>query len=211
MQQVFKLDAQSHPLVTRTLCKICKHWHKHALRNAPRALLRSIVNWFTEFCNSQWLLHFAAPFINMWTKTSVAESIHAHCSKLNTLWVYNVNHWCTTFVHWTHNSRLSTGLAPVHQPTITVVVWAHDCNHITGRFGKNSFLPTSPENTWCDWKMDVDTGWCSVDRSTTATFITYTTWVKLSRLPMPHHTQAFMLCVVPCSFGNIRNTCKQTA
>ena len=122
-----------------------KHWHKHTLRNAPRALLRSMVNWFTEFCNSHALLHFAAPFINMWTKTSVAESIHAHCSKLNTLWVYNVNHWCTTFVHWTHNSRLSTGLAPVHQPTITVVVWAHDCNHITGRFGKNSFLPTSPE------------------------------------------------------------------
>ena len=98
-----------------------KHWHKHALRNAPRALLRSMVNWFTEFCNSQWLLHFAAPFINMWTKTSVAESIHAHCSKLNTLWVYNVNHWCTTVVHWTHNSRLSTGLAPVHQPTITLL------------------------------------------------------------------------------------------
>ena len=56
-----------------------KHWHKHALRNAPRALLRSMVNWFTEFCNSQWLLHFAAPFINMWTKTSVAEIIYALC------------------------------------------------------------------------------------------------------------------------------------
>ena len=56
-----------------TLLTCIKHWHKHALRNAPRALLRSMVNWFTEFCNSQWLLHFAAPFINMWTKTSVAE------------------------------------------------------------------------------------------------------------------------------------------
>ena len=126
--------------------KSWKHWHKHALRNAPRALLRSMVNWFTEFCNSQWLLHFAAPFINMWTKTSVAESIHAHCSKLNTLWVYNVNHWCTTVVHWTHNSRLSTGLAPVHQPTITVVVWSHEWSF--RRFTYGNLVTTSPSSKW---------------------------------------------------------------
>ena len=56
--------------------KMWERWHKHALRSAPRARLRSMVDWFTEFCNSQWWLHFAAPFIIMWTKTSVAELIH---------------------------------------------------------------------------------------------------------------------------------------
>lgn len=76
-QQALRLDAQSSCSHKNTSpLKHKEHWHKHALRNAPRALLRSMVNWFTEFCNSQWLLHFAAPFINMWTKTSVAEIIH---------------------------------------------------------------------------------------------------------------------------------------
>ena len=75
----------SHCSSTRTTNRIWrKHWHKHALRNAPRSLLRSEVNRFTEFCNSQWLLHFAAPFINMQTKTSVADIINVmHCINCN--------------------------------------------------------------------------------------------------------------------------------
>ena len=36
--------------------------------------IRSNLYWFTEFCNSQCLSHFAAPFIVVRAETSVAES-----------------------------------------------------------------------------------------------------------------------------------------
>ena len=39
---------------------------KHSIRSNPY--------WFTEFCNSQCLSHFAAPFIVVRAETSVAES-----------------------------------------------------------------------------------------------------------------------------------------
>ena len=35
---------------------------------------RSTFHWFTEFCNSQWLSHFAAFFIDAWAEISIAES-----------------------------------------------------------------------------------------------------------------------------------------
>ena len=38
--------------------------------------VRSKFYWFSEFCNSQWLSHFAAPFIVTWAETSVAESCY---------------------------------------------------------------------------------------------------------------------------------------
>ena len=41
--------------------------------------IRSNLYWFTEFCNSQCLSHFAAPFIVVRAETSVAES----CKQLN--------------------------------------------------------------------------------------------------------------------------------
>ena len=39
--------------------------------------IRSNPYWFTEFCNSQCLSHFAAPFIVVRAETSVAESCKA--------------------------------------------------------------------------------------------------------------------------------------
>ena len=44
--------------------------------------IRSNPYWFTEFCNSQCLSHFAAPFIVVRAETSVAES----CKKAFTDW-----------------------------------------------------------------------------------------------------------------------------
>ena len=41
--------------------------------------IRSGICWFTEFCKSQCLSHFAAPFIADRTETSIAES----CTKMN--------------------------------------------------------------------------------------------------------------------------------
>ena len=40
--------------------------------------IRSNPYWFTEFCNSQCLSHFAAPFIVVRTETSAAESFKAN-------------------------------------------------------------------------------------------------------------------------------------
>ena len=40
--------------------------------------IRSNLYWFTEFCNSQCLSHFAAPFIVVRAETSVAESCKAN-------------------------------------------------------------------------------------------------------------------------------------
>ena len=40
--------------------------------------IRSSTYWFTEFCNSQCLSHFAAPFIVVRAETSVAESCKKH-------------------------------------------------------------------------------------------------------------------------------------
>ena len=110
-----------------SLHKVCKHWHKHALRNAPRALLRSMVNWFTEFCNSQWLLHFAAPFINMWTKTSVAEhmlTLHQHNNDYMSNSAKLLQAWL--LYHRGHSRQLSTGTKPAHQPTITLSMESHE-------------------------------------------------------------------------------------
>ena len=40
--------------------------------------IRSGICWFTEFCKSQCLSHFAAPFIVVRTETSIAESCELH-------------------------------------------------------------------------------------------------------------------------------------
>ena len=44
--------------------------------------IRSNPCWFTEFCKSQCLSHFAAPFIVVRAETSIAES----CKKAFTMW-----------------------------------------------------------------------------------------------------------------------------
>ena len=36
----------------------------------------SMHHWFTEFCNSQCLIHFTAPFIIVWTKASITEGVN---------------------------------------------------------------------------------------------------------------------------------------
>ena len=43
---------------------------------------RSKLYWFTEFCNSQRLSHFAVPFIVVRAETSIAESCIGHQSNL---------------------------------------------------------------------------------------------------------------------------------
>ena len=47
--------------------------------------IRSSPYWFTEFCNSQCLSHFAAPFIVVRAETSVAESCNRRCVWMTTM------------------------------------------------------------------------------------------------------------------------------
>ena len=51
-------------------------WHsnRHALENTQGRKVRSKIRWFTEFCNSHYLSHFAAFFIDGRTKRSVVKS-----------------------------------------------------------------------------------------------------------------------------------------
>ncbi len=51
-------------------------WHsnRHAPRNTKRRKVRSKIRWFTEFCNSHYVSHFAAFFIDARAKRSIVES-----------------------------------------------------------------------------------------------------------------------------------------
>ena len=53
---------------------VYRHWNRHASRSTRKRNLRSKIWWFTEFCNSHYVSHFAAFFIVVGTKTSIAES-----------------------------------------------------------------------------------------------------------------------------------------
>ena len=51
-----------------------RHWNKHAPRNTRKRNVRSKIWWFTEFCNSHYVSHFAAFFIVARAKISIVES-----------------------------------------------------------------------------------------------------------------------------------------
>ena len=57
------------------------YWYsnKHALRNTKERNMRSKIRWFTEFCNSHYVSHFAAFFIDARAKRSVVESCILNC------------------------------------------------------------------------------------------------------------------------------------
>ena len=54
--------------------RITRHSNRHAPRNTKERKVRSKIRWFTEFCNSHYLSHFAAFFIDARAKRSVVES-----------------------------------------------------------------------------------------------------------------------------------------
>ena len=51
-----------------------RHSNRHTSRSTRKCNMRSKIRWFTEFCNSHYVSHFAAFFIVARTKTSIAES-----------------------------------------------------------------------------------------------------------------------------------------
>ena len=61
---------------------ISRHSNRHAPRNTKERKVRSKIRWFTEFCNSHYLSHFAAFFIDARAKRSVVES----CIKFRPQW-----------------------------------------------------------------------------------------------------------------------------
>jgi hypothetical protein len=52
--------------------------------------VRSKIRWFTEFCNSHYLSHFAAFFIDARTKRSVVESFNIIAVATQTAWLSGV-------------------------------------------------------------------------------------------------------------------------
>ena len=53
-----------------------RHSNRHAPRNTRKRNMRSKIWWFTEFCNSHYVSHFAAFFIVARTKRSIASSFN---------------------------------------------------------------------------------------------------------------------------------------
>ena len=51
-----------------------RYWERRAPRATQERNLRSKIWWFTEFCNSHYVSHFAAFFIVARTKISIAKS-----------------------------------------------------------------------------------------------------------------------------------------
>ena len=58
------------------------HWNRHTPRNTKECNVRSKIRWFTEFCNSHYVSHFAAFFIDARTKRSVVESCFKQIIKI---------------------------------------------------------------------------------------------------------------------------------
>ena len=68
--------------------------------------IRSNLYWFTEFCNSQCLSHFAAPFIVVRAETSVAES----CKQLFQWEAHQMMlQWCRSNKRFKESSVAGTG------------------------------------------------------------------------------------------------------
>ena len=90
-------------------------WHsnRHAPRNTKERKVRSKIRWFTEFCNSHYLSHFAAFFIDARAKRSVAEScisnvsIHKRHSKLIHRFVKHTKTSCSQKAQGPHSHHLS--------------------------------------------------------------------------------------------------------
>ena len=54
--------------------RVSRYSNRHALRNTRERNMRSKIRWFTEFCNSHYVSHFAAFFIVARAKRSVVKS-----------------------------------------------------------------------------------------------------------------------------------------
>ena len=136
-------------------------------------------------------------------KLTLTQSCPQECFKVTSAFRCQSIHWILQFTMVI--ALRSAAQLPAFKPLVCLRV----CTQTQWTYISNNRCFTSPE-THDISKMVVDTGWCSVDRSTMATFITYTTWVELSRLPMPHQTQATVLCVAPHIFDNTRDICNLT-
>jgi len=66
--------AYSHYPSTQPEFLLKRYWKKCTLGATPECNLRSKIRWFTEFCNSHYVSHFAAFFIDRRTEISVAKS-----------------------------------------------------------------------------------------------------------------------------------------
>ena len=97
-----------------------KHWSRHTLRKSQECNARSGGHWFTEFCNSQRLSRFAAPFTGARAKISIAESCGSWNNalprqlSLKQLSLHSPARWTRTHGHRATLAPAQQGLVSVH-------------------------------------------------------------------------------------------------
>ena len=108
---------------------------------SPKRRMRSEFYWFTEFCNSQCLSHFAASFIVAQAKASLAESCifwkytphHPKAKQWkNTIKYDAINkcwYWLMKSVALTDRRKLRAQSAPV--ATVVASATTNDCAKVT--------------------------------------------------------------------------------
>ena len=89
MLQLLSLCSHTNPSTLQEICsedqtllrwwEYCRFSNRHTLRNTRKCNVRSKIRWFTEFCNSHYLSHFAAFFIVARAKRSVVKSCFINC------------------------------------------------------------------------------------------------------------------------------------
>ena len=117
---------------------------------SQKRMLHSSVYRFPEFCSSRCLSHFAAPFLVVWTKTSVAETFEHFVLKYERFWLLHPTagrecrslltplplspqHW------WTSKPRASQ----VEFTTLNL-----KCKWSFRRFTYGNLVTTSPSSKW---------------------------------------------------------------
>ena len=78
--------------------------------------IRSNPYWFTEFCNSQCLSHFAAPFIVVRAETSVAESCILFNGQMPTKTITQRHMQCGVEINTVAGTEQEDGPIPPHYP-----------------------------------------------------------------------------------------------
>ena len=122
----------SFPNTTREL-RISRYSNRHALRNTKERNMRSKIRWFTEFCNSHYVSHFAAFFIVARAKRSVVKSCFLFVQENQDSFKFMVKtlRWAFLDRVRTHQRQLQftqcTGLKPIvndptaGSPTVTLL------------------------------------------------------------------------------------------
>ena len=88
------ITSRKRNLISNNVWELQWRSNKHVLRNIKKRNVRSKIRWFTKFCNSHYLSHFVAFFIDVKIKRFVVESFNYYMFIRTTLitnfiWVFD--------------------------------------------------------------------------------------------------------------------------